>query len=301
MQRELQKMNERLKESSTSGSTKSAVDHILALGSMEEVVLGETISQGGFAVVQRARWLEIDCACKRIVDPRVTNELREDFETEVTMLACLRHPRILTILAVCRQPPHLAVLTELVDGGTLYEYLHKRRANGSTEAADAERPEVQRIALETAEGFTYLHFMSIVHRDIKSQNVLLTPVTRGVKICDFGLARRKSDLCTGRMQFAGTPSYMAPELFKKQSYSEKVDVFAFGALLSEIFMLQVPFDGLEGPDIAAKWDEGYVPRISNALPRGLRALISSAWNPDPSVRPAMADVAAQLRSINWSE
>merc|ERR1712196_603929 len=184
-----------------------------------------------------------------------------------------------------------------VDGGTLYEYLHKRRANGSTEAADAPRPEVQRIALETAEGFTYLHYMSIVHRDIKSQNVLLTSFTRGVKICDFGLARRKSDLCTGRMQWAGTPSYMAPELFRKQTYTEKVDVFAFGALLYELFLREVPFDGLDGADISEKWESGYVPRLSSALPRELRTLILSCYDGVAANRPAMVEVVPSLAVV----
>ena len=58
------------------------------------------------------------------------------------------------------------------------------------------------------------------------------------------------------MQFAGTPVYMAPELFQKRQYDEKVDVFAFGALLWEIVMREVPFDGLEAADIRVKVEEG---------------------------------------------
>lgn len=294
LQNELLKVEERLKESAISGGM--AKGDVMYLSGFDEVIIGEQISQGGFAVVARARWQHLDCAVKRIVDPVITDELKEDFDTEVQMLTMIRHPRILLLLAVCRQPPHLGFVTEYISGGTLYEYLHRRLPSGASEAAEAPRAAIQRMLLQVAEGLAYLHFLSVVHRDIKSMNVLLTQA-RDVKLCDFGLARRKSDLCTGRMQFAGTPSYMAPELLRKQSYSEKVDTFAYGAMLFEAFMLQVPFDGLEGPDIADKWESGFVPRVSNALPKDLRALIASTWNAQPSQRISMAEVVETLRGL----
>lgn len=68
---------------------------------------------------------------------------------------------------------------------------------------------------------------------MKSYNILIDD-SFNIKVCDFGLARFKADLNTGTMQFAGTPTYMAPELFQKKSYDEKVDVFAFGTMLWEL-------------------------------------------------------------------
>lgn len=96
-----------------------------------------------------------------------------------------------------------------------------------------------------------MHALGIVHRDIKSHNILIDHNLE-VKVCDFGLARFKADIGKGSMQYAGTPVYMAPELFQKRQYDEKVDVFAFGALLWELSMRQVPYDGLEAADIRAK-------------------------------------------------
>ena len=66
----------------------------------------------------------------------------------------------------------------------------------------------------------------------------------------------QADLGKGSMQFAGTPVYMAPELFQKRQYDEKVDVFAFGTLLWEILSREVPYDGLEAADIRAKVERG---------------------------------------------
>ena len=95
-----------------------------------------------------------------------------------------------------------------------------------------------------------MHAAGIVHRDIKSHNVLITENLH-VKLCDFGLSRFLADLGKGSMQFAGTPNYMAPELFQKKQYNESVDIFAFGTLMWEILAGAVPFDGLDPQDIRA--------------------------------------------------
>ena len=68
------------------------------------------------------------------------------------------------------------------------------------------------IARDIAQAYAYLHQSGIVHRDLKSLNILVDDQLN-IKICDFGLARFTADLNTGTMQFSGTPSYMAPELF----------------------------------------------------------------------------------------
>lgn len=70
-----------------------------------------------------------------------------------------------------------------------------------------------------------------------------------VKLCDFGLARKFSELNTGTSRFSGTPNYMAPELYLKKAYDQSVDVFAFGTLLYELFAREVPYEGLEHSDI----------------------------------------------------
>ena len=68
------------------------------------------------------------------------------------------------------------------------------------------------IARDTALAFSYMHALGIVHRDIKSHNILVNDDFH-VKVCDFGLAKFTADLNKGSMQYAGTPTYMAPELF----------------------------------------------------------------------------------------
>lgn len=115
-----------------------------------------------------------------------------------------------------------------------------------------------------------MHELGIVHRDIKSQNILISS-NNVVKVCDFGLARFKvsrnwslsnkpvflqADLGKGSMQYAGTPNYMAPELFQKRQYDEKVDIFAFGTLIWELVWREVPLDGFEPAEIRSKVESG---------------------------------------------
>lgn len=108
-----------------------------------------------------------------------------------------------------------------------------------------------RIAYDVASIFAFLHKSGVVHRDLKSYNILVDD-DLNIKLCDFGLCKFKADLNRGTMQFSGTPVYMAPELFQKKSYDEKVDVFAFGTLLWELVARDVPYEGLEPADIKEK-------------------------------------------------
>jgi len=79
-----------------------------------------------------------------------------------------------------------------------------------------------RIMRDSAKAFNFMHSIGIIHRDIKSHNILIDEKLQ-VKVCDFGLSKFKADLGKGTMQYAGTPTYMAPELFQRKLYNETID------------------------------------------------------------------------------
>lgn len=252
-----------------------------------ELELGETISQGGFSVVQRALWRGTPVAVKLIVDPIITPELRNEFENEVSMLNYLRHPHTVLLMSACNKPPKLAVVTELAERGTLYDLLHRSR-----EPFELEHK--IEVASQIAKTFMFYHLSGVVHRDLKSLNVLLDRELN-IKICDFGLARFKSELNKGTMQFSGTPTYMAPELFKKHAYDEKVDVFAFGTLLWEMLAREIPHDGLEPGDIKEKIVRGDTRlNMRSNIPRKYANLIESCRNVDPTSRPGFREIIGEL-------
>merc|ERR1719216_421286 len=101
----------------------SAQDDGLPKFVLDEVDLGCQVAQGGFSSVHHATWHSTPCAIKKIFDPVITEELRSEFENEVRMLRRLRHPNVVTLMAVCRKPPALSFLTEFVGGGTLFDLL----------------------------------------------------------------------------------------------------------------------------------------------------------------------------------
>lgn len=144
--------------------------------------------------------------------------------------------------------------------------------------------------------YKYMHSLGIVHRDIKSHNVLIDDGFN-VKICDFGLARFKADIGKGTMQYSGTPNYMAPELFQKRPYDEKVDVFAFGNLLWEIVTREVPYDGLDVPDIRDKVLKGENLKQPYGTDLKVIQLINACRSNDASNRPSFDEVFNALSAI----
>lgn len=155
-----------------------------------------------------------------------------------------------------------------------------------------------RIARDAAIVFEYMHHLGIVHRDIKSHNILIDDSFH-VKVCDFGLAKFVADLGTGSMQYAGTPTYMAPELFQKRSYDQSVDVFAFGSLLWEIINREVPYDGLDPTDISQKVIKGEKLRdhAIASIDVRLADLVESSRTVDASKRPSFTVIVEVLNDI----
>ena len=255
-----------------------------------DVSLRDIISQGGFSVVHKATWKGTKVAAKVIVDPVITAELRAEFENEILMLNHLRHPNTVLLMAASFKPPHFTMVSEYVANGTLFDYLHKSREEISIDRKVS-------IISQICSVFLFYHNSNVVHRDLKSMNVLLSE-GQSIKICDFGLARFKSDLNKGSMQFSGTPAYMAPELFKKQSYDEKVDIFAFGTLVWEILTRQVPYDAFEPGDIRDKVLKGDL-RLDNPIgaPRKLVSLIDMCRKLNPGERPGFEEISSYLATL----
>ena len=97
------------------------------------------------------------------------------------MLAKFRNPNIVLLVGICSIPPTLAIVTELIDRGSLYDLLHKRK----TQLSPQDRTKITKQVLSS---IAYLHEHEIVHRDIKSHNFLVDD-NLTVKLCDFGLAK----------------------------------------------------------------------------------------------------------------
>jgi serine/threonine protein kinase len=146
-----------------------------------------------------------------------------------------------------------------------------------------------KIVNQLLRAFCFIHYNGIVHRDIKSHNVLVDEYFN-VKLCDFGLAKKVTELNLGSGKFCGTPAYMSPELFMKKSYDEKIDVFSFGTLLWEILVRKVPYDGLEVHEIKNKITTDEKLFVPKTIPLEYSSIIESCRHWDPSKRPSFSEL-----------
>ena len=252
--------------------------HVLEI---DELELGDVLGVGGMGTVHTASWHGQLVAVKQLRDTSVAG-LRA-IESELFVHATLVHPSIVRLIGANLTPPSCCIALEHCEC-SLFDRLHRR-------SEEVERRWVVRIGAEVAEAMEYLHSRSppIVHRDLKSHNVLLHR-DGSVRVCDFGLV----DV---REVTAGTPNYMAPELLQSRPYSRPVDVYAFGVLLNEAFTRQVPWDGYKPFDIKEMVSAGQRPPTAMTMPVAAERLLQKAWHQAAALRPTFAEIVRELRAV----
>jgi len=255
--------------------------------SFNQLGLGKKIGQGGFSEIFESQWLGIPVAVKVIFDPKITEDLLEEFNNEIEKLFILRHPYIIQLYGITDKETSqkLAVITELAPKGSLFDYLHKNPKTKNNLSLEFKNKITKQLICTMA----YIHSRGYVHRDLKTQNILLDK-NLDMKMCDFGLTRSRSELNSGSGQFAGTPCYMAPELYERKYYDEKVDVFAFGTVVWEIYSQKVPYANCESSEIKQKVTKGEELYCSSIIPKQISNLINRCRSVKPQNRPSFMEI-----------
>jgi len=272
------------------GVTKQESYHSDIEISFSELNITSKLGEGTFGVVYKGTWRGSSVAIKQLkINEHVNNQVLEEFRKELTILSRLRHPNIVLLMAACTSPPNLCFVTEFLPGGSLYDALHSKKIKMNMQL-------YKKLAIQIAQGMNYLHLSGIIHRDIKSLNLLLDE-HMNVKICDFGLSKLKSK-STEMTKSIGSPIWMSPELLMGEDYTEKVDVYAFGIILWELGTGELPYAGLDSVQLAlAVTTKSLRPPIPNVWPPTLVNLIQSCWHQDPHMRPNFSEILNQLEKI----
>uniref|UniRef100_A0A7S1MJW8 Protein kinase domain-containing protein n=1 Tax=Neobodo designis TaxID=312471 RepID=A0A7S1MJW8_NEODS len=208
-----------------------AMDWLVPLSDIE---WGQQISAGAHGQVFRVTLKSTGdiVALKRF--PCHDARSREGFRREVELLTKFRHENIVMFKGAVIDADVSAMLTELCTE-SLFDRLERT-------SAPIPWPVRLRWARDIAKGMTYLHTRTpaVVHRDLKSMNVLLDG-SGTVKLCDFGIARLREHTFVMTQHIAGSPSWMAPEVLRGDDFGPASDVYSFGVVLWELLMRQVPW------------------------------------------------------------
>jgi serine/threonine-protein kinase len=250
------------------------------------------LGRGGMGHVYLAYHTELyrHCALK-ILSPRliaVDKEFVARFASEGRTAAALIHPNVVTTHAVGHTEQFHFLEMEFVPGRSLQQLLED----------EGTLPPVRsmRIAAQIATGLAAAHRAGIVHRDLKPDNVLMSQ--EGVpKIGDFGLAKRIVENAAGKRTLAGTPHFMAPELFRGEPASPASDVYALGVTLFLMLTGRLPFTGSSLSELGHVVATERVPSLRSQIPEislELAECVNQLLAKNPSQRPADAVATTQL-------
>ncbi|HXJ40637.1 MAG TPA: protein kinase, partial [Bryobacteraceae bacterium] len=258
------------------------------------------LGEGGMGVVYRARdqVLQRDVALK-FLGGTLAREAREFLLREARAVSALSHPNICTVHEVGEAGGEFYIVMELIEGKPL---------SVSIGSGGLPYESVMRYGAQIAGALAHAHGRNIVHRDLKSSNVMVTPEGL-VKVLDFGLARRLAvdahdagtrtmDTLESAVTTGGTLPYMSPEILRGDPGDNRSDLWALGVVLYEATAGQVPFQGRTSFEVTSAILREPPPPLPARLPPGLAAVIQRCLTKDPVLRYQRAtEVQAALEAV----
>ncbi|KAJ0885443.1 putative protein kinase RLK-Pelle-RLCK-IV family [Helianthus annuus] len=215
------------------------------------------LGEGGFGTVYKAQLQDGQMVAIKRASKENSDALRSEFRSEIELLAKIEHRNLVKLLGYVDKGNERLIITEYVPNGTLREHLDGIHGSYLDFSQRLE------ISIDIAHGLTYLHSYAgkqIIHRDVKSSNILLTERMRA-KVADFGFARvgdneaGKTHVMT---KVKGTVGYLDPEYMRTFQLTPKSDVYSFGVLLIEILTGRRPVESRRSPEekVTVRWAFG---------------------------------------------
>ncbi|KAH8975457.1 hypothetical protein BDL97_01G158400 [Sphagnum fallax] len=258
---------------------------------LQRLHMGPAFAQGAFGRLYKGTYNGEDVAVKILERPENNVEkemvMEAAFAKEVTMLATVKHQNVVRFIGACRKPLVWCIVTEYAKGGSVRSFLSKRQSRAVPLKLAVKQ------ALDIARGMEYLHSLEIIHRDLKSDNLLIA-TDKSIKIADFGAARIEVQV-EGMTPETGTYRWMAPEMIQHRPYTHKVDVYSFGVVLWELITGLLPFQNMTAVQAAfAVVNRGVRPSIPADCPPALADIMTRCWDANAELRPGFVQVVKML-------
>lgn len=261
----------------------------------------EPVSTGSFGEVFRAQYNGQDVSVKRCIlndGGSMTKEQLHNLEREINTYRALDHPQIVKYIGCVLEHPNLAVVTEFVPNGNVFDLLYSHRVN----LPAAIR---LKIAMQVAIAVCYMHSCDpiVIHRDLKTQNLVLDE-EYSVKLCDFGKTQAFDENAEFPLQQddnGGSPRYMAPECFQSGAYiTEKVDIWSFGCCIVEVFGGPLPYEEIPqmAQVITLLLQHRQPPLVPPWFTPIVRPMIAGCFEFEPADRIAISEAQLVLRQMS---
>jgi len=262
-------------------------------GCTAEVFRGIYLPTGAEVAVKQIDWLKSHLKAQDV----------KAFDREIGIMPLVTHANLVRFVGVASIQKPFQIITEFCRGGCCFELLH------NCDHIELEWNHQVKMCNDVAAAMGYLHAFNpqIIHRDLKSLNLLLSnPVLSGsdvplVKVSDFGLSRMKDQTDWGKMTIAaGTCHWMAPEVHQGGNYDEKVDVYSYAMILFEVCCREIPFEDEEPAKVGGICIKGGRPDLEAVppdCPDGLQDLMVDCWAQNPKARPDFPTILARLARV----
>ncbi len=257
----------------------------------------EELGRGGMGMVFKGRDSQLErLVALKVLSPELAHdaEFRQRFVQEARAASVMNHPNIATLYQIGEEKDVVYISMEYVDGENLRTW-RTRNAN--------ELNTQLQLAIQVARALAHAHNKKIVHRDVKSDNILVTQENTA-KIMDFGLAKTLTNTelhLTRTGTTLGTLSYMSPEQASGLNTDHRTDIFSFGVVLYELFSGRLPFAGdYELSVLYAILNEDPTPllQVNPNLPEALQAIVTKAMQKDKTRRFETAEqIAGALEAV----
>ncbi|KAJ0097409.1 hypothetical protein Patl1_29192 [Pistacia atlantica] len=247
------------------------------------------VSSGAYGDLYKGTYCSQEVAIKVLKREHVDTDMLKEFSQEVYIMRKIRHKNVVQFIGACTRPPNLCIVTEFMARGSIYDFLH-------TQKGVFDLPSLLKVAIDVSKGMNYLHQNNIIHRDLKTANLLMDE-NEVVKVADFGVARvqAQSGVMTAE---TGTYRWMAPEVIGHKPYDHKADVFSFGIVLWELISAEIPYSGFSPLQAAvAVVQKGLRPSIPKQSHPKLTELIQRCWHSDPIQRPNFSEITDILQQL----